>query len=595
MSGRNRLPGADLLTDVEDWAAGRGVEVNLFVVDAVLGWHEAVGGGAFRWDAAGVREVLLEWFPHEVTMERSEWPQVLTTLHHWVDFLAEAAGGDEAGLHAVIDGEAEAFLRAMGDERNYGLAKFWATRMVEHGVDLSDGEAVQRFLTAVNSGEVEFDRAVLDEIMARRAGEAGLEFEGPEPLPVVVLPSADEVAESARGAVALGWLRALVEWVGEGRTLTAGKGLRQGDARDLLARLGVDASLLVAWGRAARLVRVVKGRLVPVKAATGLLGDPVRLWQRAFTSFPEIGRSLPRPDRAVDPMSVLRYFLPSVLPEMLLQLYIAGATPVPVELLFTGLDELIFGDVETDRDELWTVLRTMEALGALVLTTSTDQRELAKIAELAEVDAPDPALVALTPLGIWGTREVLRAEGHQAPTHDEVARLPLSQVIDAVLDSPAEVVDPVLTAWAASRGEEEAAGDAASAIVAGASASARLMAWSALELTGPHGAARARELRAAGGVAGAMAASYLVRLGELAEDATETREMLLALAESLAATHDHGLLVEELTQHPVEDQLHLVQGLREVAHPDGAGMLATIRDEHPDPVVAKAAHVLSPV
>ncbi|WP_424183381.1 hypothetical protein ACOBQX_15360 [Actinokineospora sp. G85] len=515
-----------------------------------------------------------------------------------MDFLAEVAGGGGAELHAVLDGEAEAFLRAMGDERNYGLAKFWATRMVEHGVDLGDGEAVQRFLTAVSAGKVEFDRAVLDEIMTRRVGEAGLDFAGPEPLPVVVLPSADEVAESARGSVVLDRLRTVVEWVGDGRALTAGKGLRQADARDLAARLGVadlaEASLLVAWGRAARLVRVVKGRLVPVKAAAGLLGDPVRLWQRAFTSFPEIGRSLPRPAQTVDPMSVLRYFLPSVLPEMLLQLYIAAATPIPVELLFRGLDELIFGDVDTDRDGLWTVLRTMEALGALVLTTSTDQQELAKIAEMAEVADPDPTLVALTPLGTWGTREVLLAEGHQAPTHDEIARLPLPQVIDAVLDSPPEVVDPVLTAWVASRGEEAAA-EAASTIVAEASASARLMAWSALELTGPHGMARARELRTGGGVAGAMAASYLVRLGELAEDATEAREMLLALAESLAAMHDHGLLIEELTQHPVEDQLHLVQGLREVAHPDGADMLATIRDEHPVPVVAKAAHVLSSV
>ena len=45
----------------------------------------------------------------------------------------------------------------------------------------------------------------------------------------------------------------------------------------------------MAWARQARLLRVVKGRLVPVKSAAALLGRPIELWQRAFVALGTLG------------------------------------------------------------------------------------------------------------------------------------------------------------------------------------------------------------------------------------------------------------------------------------------------------------------
>lgn len=53
-----------------------------------------------------------------------------------------------------------------------------------------------------------------------------------------------------------------------------------------------DTSVVFAWARTARVVRVVKGQLVPVKSATKLLADPLALAHRAFEAFFGLGEAV---------------------------------------------------------------------------------------------------------------------------------------------------------------------------------------------------------------------------------------------------------------------------------------------------------------
>jgi len=98
-----------------------------------------------------------------------------------------------------------------------------------------------------------------------------------------------------------------VEWVGAGRKLTATGALTLADARILVDLLGTgdvidpaigdqvfrtkssaelpSLSLIVEWAKAARLVRVVKGRLVPISKSAGLLGRPAELWTVLLSTF----------------------------------------------------------------------------------------------------------------------------------------------------------------------------------------------------------------------------------------------------------------------------------------------------------------------
>lgn len=109
-------------------------------------------------------------------------------------------------------------------------------------------------------------------------------------------------------------LRAFTEWVGEGRKLTQTGKLTLSDARTLVPLLKTgdeidpkigdrvfrtksstelpELNLIVEWAKAIGLVRVVKGRLLPVKKAAPLLNDPKRLWEASFTALGKMSQAL---------------------------------------------------------------------------------------------------------------------------------------------------------------------------------------------------------------------------------------------------------------------------------------------------------------
>lgn len=616
-SGRVRGGGEDeLLSGFEDWAASRGIDVDMFVVDVALDWRLEEGLDPGRWEADDIRELLLDWFPRKVTIPQPEWPEVLSTLHHWVDFLATSTElpHGPAALHSAIDRHAEGFLAAMGDERNFGPAQFWATRMAEHGVDPEDGEQTRRFLDAVHAGEVEYDEDVLAEIM-RRATDGAEDARAP--LPPVALPSEAELVALAENTALVARLRTFAAWLGTGRPLTSTGRLRVADARELAGLLGVDQSflerarssaelpevaLLVEWAKAARLARPVKGRLVPVKSAAGLLDRPLELWLRAHSAFGRLGNAVCAPPSRFEAASLLAEALPELAIELQLTLYTAGTTPVPVELLAQVTREVLvdrfdFGDgglLVSIRELMWRqdlarVLDALALLGAVELVVSGDPAELEKIAELSGAADPDPTLVWLTPLGLAATRDALVAEGFDAPQTGDLVGEPLDRVCAARRHAAPELVEALLAGWVAARAPGDAAAELAAFILDAPSAQDRMLAWAALERTGAAGLAQARRVRAEGGVAGAVATEWLVRHGDLEPGSAREHEMLLALAESLCSLHEVGLLIEELIAHTVEEQVGFVRGLARTDHPARDEMLRAVSARHPDRTVASAA------
>ncbi|MBB4907015.1 plasmid pRiA4b ORF-3 family protein [Actinophytocola algeriensis] len=108
-------------------------------------------------------------------------------------------------------------------------------------------------------------------------------------------------------------VRAFVRWVGTGRKLTQAGRITLTDARVLVESLGtgdvVDPTigdrvyrttssqelsnlmLVVAWAKAARLVRKTGDRLVAVKKNAALLDDQRALWLTLFTTFDRVGEA----------------------------------------------------------------------------------------------------------------------------------------------------------------------------------------------------------------------------------------------------------------------------------------------------------------
>ncbi len=104
------------------------------------------------------------------------------------------------------------------------------------------------------------------------------------------------------------------------------------------------------------------------------------------------------------------------------------------------------------------MLDALELLGAVHLTESHDHQMLT---ELAGRDDPDPTLVALTPIGLWGVREMLLEQGAPAPLVGELAGEDVEYVCVRLAGARREVAEAELTAWVAARSPRAAADELA--------------------------------------------------------------------------------------------------------------------------------------
>ena len=474
---------------VAAWARRRGIPVEPALVAAALDHRHGVDGRLGRWTRAHIADALAVWFPRTVALLDDDRDAVPVALHALIGFLAErdwldTASAPPAELHAQIDDSTPALHDALADERNRDLGTFWAVQLRRHGVTAADPAAVARFLEQVRRGEVDVDRDALAEVTRRDTGEPGTGPSVPEPAPVL-LPGAAALLASAESAEAVARLRTVARWVRTGRALTVDGRLLLADARSLAGALGVDAfsrdhartaddlpetSLLVAWARQARLLRVVKGRLVPVKSAAALLGRPIELWQRAFVAIGTLGEHFGGSNVFGAP-SLFGMSLGEALPILLFDLYAAGGDPVPLELFHRRVREAVnerfgcivddlAGDVEQRlwRRDVTAVLDALELLGAVHLTESHDHDMLT---ELAGRDDPDPTLVALTPIGLWGVREMLLEQGVPAPLVGELAGEDVEYVCVRLAGARREVAEAELTAWVAARSPRMAADELA--------------------------------------------------------------------------------------------------------------------------------------
>lgn len=119
----------------------------------------------------------------------------------------------------------------------------------------------------------------------------------------------EDLAAVAREVPAAQRLRSFVDWVGAGRPLTQTGRLRRADALALVELLNTGdqldprfpihssaelyrLTLVVEWAKACRLVRVVHGRLVPVRKAANLLDRPLELVAAMLEALPRLGDEL---------------------------------------------------------------------------------------------------------------------------------------------------------------------------------------------------------------------------------------------------------------------------------------------------------------
>jgi hypothetical protein len=124
----------------------------------------------------------------------------------------------------------------------------------------------------------------------------------------------NDLEAAAEKAELTGQIRSFMTWLGKGRKLTQTGRIGLADARHLVELLTTGDTIdpeigdrtfkttsseqlpyltrVVAWMKAARLIRVTSGRLVPVKKNAGLADRPLDLVLALLEAYPRLGKSL---------------------------------------------------------------------------------------------------------------------------------------------------------------------------------------------------------------------------------------------------------------------------------------------------------------
>jgi len=250
----------------------------------------------------------------------------------------------------------------------------------------------------------------------------------------------DDLAAAAASAPVLRQVTALTRWVGEGRKLTQTGQLTMADARHLVGLLDTGdeidpvigervfrtrssadlpvLAIVVAWAKAAGLVRVVHGRLVPVKKNQQLVNRPAQLWNVMFAAFDQLGTVI----------CSTGWF----------QSLLGDNFADGIAFLFRGIaDGGGTAPIGAVQQEVWSALSaryylddaTTEQLARLRMTTDNDVRRavagLVTLGALAQEDAAAGTL-RLTPLAEW----VLRSRYGAVAPGDQIAQLKVT-LLDA--------------------------------------------------------------------------------------------------------------------------------------------------------------------
>src|SRR6266545_4987537 len=433
------------------------------------------------------------------------------------------------------------------------------------------------------------------------AGGAALAEEAPA-FPPVVLAQLDELRAAAAAAPALGRLRGLSEWVGEGRKLTAKGNLTARDRTDLAARLGsaVTAAvtamlaggtrdlavvdLTLEWAGELRLVRIHKQRLVGVKRhEERLLDDPLELFNRAFDVLPALSEAL-LPTGMVE--AAFADGLAGAIVDLLALMYLADE-PVPVNEL---ADHVWEDHVQLDVDAPGSVVELSRITSDIEVGQIVAQlEEMGMIEGVANDD--DERGVALTPLGLWKTNVLLNAAGADAPVIGDLAGADVEALIDGVASYDEDACRAELRAWGQDRG-----GAAARELAAYARATPRferqMLALVGLEEAGPAAEAEVRTMLEDEALR-PQAQMWLVRNGFEDRDSVDPAAPALLMAESLAtilAVDGPASLVRQVEGlGPPEEQIAMLDDVWRAPTPRVVDVLDAIGKAHPVPEVSKSA------
>ncbi|TKG60526.1 hypothetical protein [Prauserella endophytica] len=622
------------------WAKRQGRELDPMALDTMLNFrHNSIDGRLGYWTTGLVEEFLLSHTPRTLSANARDVAHIPEDLRLLVRYLhatglADPTGDPQDHLDAAITKAGNEFPAAMADERNFGVAKFWAMNALRRGADLADGAAMAGFLDDARMGRVDYDDGVLAEIAARHVLDGGGRPERAVVQLPVSLPPDAELAAAAERTPVVARLRGLVEWVGEGRALTPSGNLKLADARELVTLLDTGdrfdprigdrvyrtqssadlpvLSSLVGLAKRIRVVRVVRGKLVRVAKNARLLGDSLALWTAAFGELPSPELVTQGGHWPPEHTTLLSVLIDEVLADLLNTLY-GLPEPMPVVRLEAGvwlsLNEAFDpDDLDAASETVWRkgvgtdlrrLLATLADFGAVELTTAEPDPVFRADLGFDQGVAPDQVapfppdmldrlraalrpgagpmeLVSLTPLATRAVRARLVEEGRHAPLVGELAGAEPGPMLGMLSEhySPETAADEV-AGWLAAHGGRDRGLPQLLDAIRGCPFRTRATAMlDMLSHTVPDRCALLRNLRSDRHL-GPIATHLLVEDGELAMEELGEEEGLRGMAEQLIHLLEAGgpdAVADALAESPPDEARGLMAALSASGHPDETGL-----------------------
>ena len=158
----------DLTRRFDEWIAPRETDVELrhtasFV--AQLGFeYRAWYCNEVPWTPEMVGDFFLAHIPRKASIDAEDIAGVPAALHHLITFLndiGQVPARTAALMSELVTASEASFVEAMSDSSNFGMAKTMGRLMEADGVDVTDREALERWMADFNSLPVEQRKELL--------------------------------------------------------------------------------------------------------------------------------------------------------------------------------------------------------------------------------------------------------------------------------------------------------------------------------------------------------------------------------------------------------------------------------------------------
>jgi hypothetical protein len=397
----------------------------------------------------------------------------------------------------------------------------------------------------------------------------------------------------------------LVEWVGEGRPVSEAGELTEPDTDELIDLLGDDVDLLLLWATVANLIHMDDGLLLPNPEGIFVISYPLELWGALWAATWQVGSYLISPSHESLAPSLFARKFESLIGSAHYVLYEENAKPFPIEALNQQIiDSLLSRYAEESplaahmrhawrwSSELLVVLEEFEKLGLIAFSGVSVPRIRQTLAEKGAHAIPSYAHVSLTELGRFALNRDLAIIGCDVPVSNQRGAQFLvfyRVLVDKCVATNTSLAanEPDVEAWAKEVGPDIAGLELGHCFESSNSSRFRQHATKFLALLGEPGVEAARRAWARGGVAGAVAATFLTNQKVIEPSEVEDNDFILSLTDDLHAAIGVPDWITRFTRQEMDFQLDVVQRIANCGHPDVLDVLDHLSQEHPDRKVVK--------